>query len=188
MVYGRPVNLPIAEDDATSPTIPYGASKLSAEHVVMAARASYGLSVIIGRAFVVYGPGEDVNSEAEVSVYIRALLSGSGIRVVGDPDAKTRDFIHVSDLVGSLIAIAERAPDGSIVNLGTSREVSLRELAAIVAKTTGRPLAMISAPGDLNDEYRMVADISRLKTLGCDPAVDLASGVASLVEHLRNET
>jgi UDP-glucose 4-epimerase len=185
-VYGRPATLPIAEDANTTPITPYAASKLAAEHIVMAAHESYGLSTVIGRAFVVYGPGEGRNGEAEASIFARALLANSEINIIGDPDAKTRDFIHVNDLVGGLVGIADRAPDGSIVNLGTGRETSLRELATTVAEVAGRPLTTNRATAVLNDEYRMVADISKLRSLGCDPCIDLRTGVAALVNHLRS--
>ena len=65
----------------------------------------------------------------ELSRYLRWHLNGRAIQVVGDARRKTRDFVHVSDAVGGLLAIAGRARPGEILNVGSGTEVSMQELA-----------------------------------------------------------
>ncbi|MEU4559506.1 NAD-dependent epimerase/dehydratase family protein [Actinoplanes sp. NPDC023936] len=185
MVYGRPQAAPIPEEHPLQPFVPYGASKLSGEFALRALHESRGLPVVIGRSFTIYGPGEDPRTAGgEVSQFLRWHLNGLPIRMTGDPDRKTRDFSHVSDVVSALLHLACRAADGDVVNIGTGREVSLRQLADVIGEATGRAATLLADDTITDDTYRHIADISRLRSLGFQPAVDLPAGVADLARRL----
>ncbi|MDG4795681.1 NAD-dependent epimerase/dehydratase family protein [Micromonospora sp. WMMD1082] len=185
MVYGRPQTHPIAETHPLNPFLPYAASKLSGEHVAMSMVESYGLPAVVARAFTIYGPREDPRrAGGEVSQYLRWHLNGLPIPVVGDPDAKTRDFSHIDDLMAGLIQIAERGTSGECYNLGSGTETSMRELARLIGEVTGTPARIECDRSVLEDSYRHVADISRLRALGHWPRVPLAEGVTALAALL----
>ncbi|MEH0935387.1 NAD-dependent epimerase/dehydratase family protein [Micromonospora psammae] len=185
MVYGRPQTHPIAETHPLNPFLPYAASKLSGEHVAASMVESYGLPAVVGRAFTIYGPREDPRrAGGEVSQYLRWHLNGLPIPVVGDPDAKTRDFSHVDDLVAGLVRMAERGAIGDCYNLGSGTETSMRELVHLIGEATGTPARMECDRSVLEDTYRHVADISRLRALGHRPRVPLAEGIAVLATLL----
>ncbi|MGW0915218.1 NAD-dependent epimerase/dehydratase family protein [Streptomyces sp. NPDC002784] len=185
IVYGTPQDTPMTEHHPTRPFLPYGASKLSGELALRSLHDTLGLPVVIGRSFVVYGPGEDPRrAGGEVSQFLRWQLNGLPIPLVGDRDRKTRDFIHVSDLCQALITLAEAGTDGEIYNLGSGREVSMRELADAVAEATGRPALLEADTTSLEDSFRLVADVSKLRGLGFTPEYDLASGLRDLAAHL----
>ena len=182
LVYGLPSSFPIREDASPDPVFPYAESKHACERLIAAFGKAHSISYVIGRTFVTYGPGEPTTARAEVSQFIRTLKSSSRLDVLGDPDAKTRDFVHVFDVVEALILLATRPVTG-IVNIGTGRETSLRELAGMVAVALGRPapeLAWVPSP---EDECRLVPDITRLKALGYRPSIDLEDGIAELSVH-----
>lgn len=177
IVYGIPQHTPIREDHPTEPFLPYGASKLSGELTLSSLYQTSGLPVVIGRSFVIYGPGEDPRQAGgEVSQFLRWHLNDRPIPVVGDIDCKTRDFIHVDDLCRALIALADRGVDGRIYNLGTGTGVSMRELAEAVGEATGRPARLEADDSSLEDSFALVADISRLTALGFKPQVTLLGG------------
>lgn len=185
MVYGRPRNVPIHEEHSTDPFLPYGSSKLCGEFVLRSFQQALGLPVVIGRAFTVYGPGEDPRrAGGEVSQFLRWHLNEEPIRVVGDADRKTRDFIHVKDLIAGLITIADKAQEGTVVNLGSGREVSLRQLARAIGVATGREPELLETDGTANDTYRFVADTSKLRALGFKPATTLPDGLVDLAGRL----
>ncbi len=184
-VYGTPRRFPIPESHPTDPIIPYGASKLAGERFGLAFLHSYGLDFVAARPFCVYGPGEDpATSLVEVSRYLRWHLNGRAIQVVGDARRKTRDFIHVSDAVQGLVAIAERAQPGEILNVGSGTEVSMRELAERIQRVAGGTVRVRELTDIQDDTYRLVADISRLSRLGYVPRVPLEQGLAGLIEEL----
>ncbi|WP_329047643.1 NAD-dependent epimerase/dehydratase family protein [Streptomyces violaceus] len=185
MTYGQPRHFPVAEDHPVAPYYPYGASKLSGEFTVKAFVETYGLSAAIGRAFVIYGPGEDPRrAGAEVGQYLRWHLNGLPIEVTGDPDRKTRDFIHVSDIVAGLTLIAAAGEAGEVYNLGTGEETSLRELVAAIGRVSGSVPETVVNDVVTDDTYRLVADVTKLRALGYAPSVQLDKGLTDLIQHL----
>lgn len=185
IVYGTPLSTPIDEDHPTQPFVPYGASKLSGELVVRSLHATLGLPTVTGRAFVLYGPGEDPRrAGGEVSQFLRWHLNGRSIPVVGDIDRKTRDFLHVTDLVRALLTLADRGAVGETYNLGSGTEVSMRELAETVSTATGRCAVLAPDTTVLDDSFPLVADTSRLRELGFRPRVSLLDGVRDLAATL----
>lgn len=184
LVYGLPARCPISEDTPADPVFPYAMSKHACERLVTAFGAAHGIACGIGRAFTTYGPGEPLQARAEVSQYLRALHAGTGPRILGDPDRKTRDFVHVRDVVQALILLAA-SRRSAIVNIGTGRETSLRQLVGLAAATLGQPAPEVSWTPSPEDECRLVPDITRLERLGFRPSVALEDGVADLAAYIR---
>ncbi|MBV8541696.1 MAG: NAD-dependent epimerase/dehydratase family protein [Pseudonocardiales bacterium] len=184
-VYGTPRRFPMDEDHPTRPFVPYGASKLSGEVTCLALHHSCGLPVVVGRPFCVYGPGANPQEEmVEVGRYLRWHLNDQPIQIVGDLDRKTRDFVHVSDLVAGLMVIADRAETGEVFNIGSGQEISMRQLVDTIGAATGREPALRVIPEVADDTYRLVADISKLEGLGYRPAMPFSEGVRGLADQL----
>lgn len=184
-VYGTPLRFPMDEDHPTRPFVPYGASKLSGEVACLALRHAYGLPVVVGRPFCIYGPGTNPQEEmVEVSRYLRWHLNDRPIQIVGDLDRKTRDFVHISDVVAGLLVIADRAGTGDVFNIGSGQEISMRQLIETIGTASGREPALRVIAEIADDTYRLVADISKLEGLGYRPAKPFGEGVRELVEAL----
>lgn len=184
-VYGRPKRVPIDEDHPTKPFVPYGASKLTGELYCRVFSQTYGLPVVIARPFCVYGSGENPRTAlVEVSRYLRWHLNGRPIQVVGDLDRKTRDFVHVDDVVCGLLIVADRADEGEAFNLGSGEETSMRELIEIISSLTRRKPHIEKFSHVEEDTYRLVADISKLRALGYSPKVPLREGMRRLIDEL----
>ena len=185
MVYGRPRYTPIGEDHATDPFLPYGASKLSAEHIVQSYHHSYGLDTVIGRAFTIYGPGEDPKTAGgEVGQYLRWHLNGRPVLVVGSPNDKTRDFIHVDDLATALITLGSAGKSGEVYNLGTGGEYSMSDLVSMIAEVSGREVEVAVDGTVTDDSYRHVPDVTKLQALGVPAPRQLREGIRQLIEEL----
>jgi nucleoside-diphosphate-sugar epimerase len=99
-------------------------------------------------------------------------------------DQKTRDFVHASDIVQGLLLVADKADAGEIFNLGSGEEVSMRELTDLIASVTGRTAIVDEISNITEDTYRLVADISKIKSLGYAPKMSLVEGVRQLAEEL----
>ncbi len=184
-VYGTPRSFPMDEDHPTRPFVPYGASKLSGEITCLALHHACGLPVVVGRPFCVYGPGTNPQEEmVEVGRYLRWHLNDQPIQIVGDPDGKTRDFVHVDDLVAGLLTIADRADVGEVFNIGSGEEISMRQLVDTIGAATGREPALQVLSEIADDTYRLVADISKLAGLGYRPGVPFCDGVRKLAETM----
>jgi nucleoside-diphosphate-sugar epimerase len=184
-VYGKPQYTPMDELHPTRPFVPYGASKLMGELSAFSFYHAQGLPIAIARPFCVYGPGENPrHALVEVSRYVRWHLNHQPIQVIGDARKKTRDFVHVSDLVQGLLLIADRAELGETFNIGSGDEFSMLDLARVIGTVTAREATLNEIASVTQDTYRLVANIEKIKALGYVPHVSIEEGVRQLVEQL----
>lgn len=184
-VYGTPQSFPICEDHPTSPFVPYGVSKLAGEAFCRSFFETYETPVVIVRPFCVYGPRENPEvGLVEVSRYMRWHLNDRPIQVVGDPDQKSRDFVHVSDVVRGLILLADRGVVGEAYNLGSGDEVTMRQLTVAIGAVDGGPASMKPLRHITDDTYRLVSDITKARSHGYTPKMSLKEGLIHLMQHL----
>ena len=184
-VYGNPQYFPMDEQHTTKPFVPYGCSKLSGELACLSFLYAKGLPVVMARPFCVYGPGENPKiALVEVSRYLRWHLNQQPIQIVGDMKHKTRDFVHVRDLVQGLLIIADKAAAGEVFNVGSGEEISMERLVDIIGQVTGQAPRVHQISEITTDTYRLVANIAKLRSLGYAPRVSLVDGVRELVHEL----
>ncbi len=184
-VYGKPHYSPLDEQHPTKPFVPYGASKLAGELASLAFFHAKDLPVVIARPFCVYGPGENPKRAlVEVSRYLRWHLNHQPIQLVGDWKQKTRDFVHVSDLVRGFLLIADKAAAGEVFNVGSGEETSMEKLVDVIGQVTSQTPRVHQIPSITHDTYRHVANIAKLRSLGYTPYVSLIHGVRQLVHEL----
>ena len=175
--YGKPRTVPIPETHPIAPIVPYGAAKVAGEH--------FGLPFVAARPFCVYGSGDNpAMCLTEINRYLRWHLNRLPIQIVGDKARKTRDFVHVSDLVAGLMLIADRALPGEVFNVGSGTEVSMEDVVRSIERATGRPAALTELTEVQEDTYRLVGDITKIRGLGYVPRVSLDDGVAQLAEEM----
>jgi UDP-glucose 4-epimerase len=178
----------IAEGAPARPLGPYGVDKLGAEMHAIAGGSLFGLRSFGLRFFNVFGPGQDPGSpySGVISRFVAAAGSGGPITVFGDGE-QTRDFVHVDDVVASLLA-AEEAADATapVANICTGVASSINELAALVAGQF-RPAPRIEhAAARAGDIRRSLGDPSLARRLlGWQARVSLAEGLAALVASER---
>ena len=184
-VYGPPQYYPMNEQHPTRPFVPYGASKLTGELASLSFFHAKGLPVVIARPFCVYGPGENPKiALVEVSRYLRWHLNQQPIQIVGDIKHKTRDFVHVSDLVQGFLLIADKAEAGEVFNVGSGEETSMEQLVDVIGQVTAQTPRISQISHITQDTYRLVANIAKLRSLGYTPRVSLVDGVRQLVPEL----
>jgi UDP-glucose 4-epimerase len=146
---------------------------------------THGVPAVIARLFCVYGPGErPERALVEVQRYLRWHLCRMPIEVVGDMDRKTRDYVHIRDVVAGLAVLADKGVPGELYNLGSGEEVSMRQLINVIRAVTEREPQIDAMPHMTEDTFRQLADISKLKALGFTPQMSLAEGVRELAAEL----
>ena len=185
-VYGAQPTQPLHEDLPPRPHSPYAVSKLSAEHYVRTIGNLWGIESAILRIFNAYGPGQNLPPAHPPVVphFISQTLKSGSLVVHGD-GYQTRDYIYVDDVVRALVAAAT-APNlnGQIINVGSGRETSVRELAAAVARATGKQPDLIYNPRTSSGVARMCADMTRAKALlGYTPRVSLLDGLKLTIQN-----
>ena len=191
--------VPFREDDLWAgypePTnAPYGVAKRALLTGAQAYREQYGLNVVYLLPVNLYGPRDDFDLRTShvVPALIRKMLdardAGAGSVVLWGDGRPTREFLYVEDCAEALVLAARRYDGTEPVNLGTGEEISIRDLAALVADVTGfagEVLWDVSKPGG---QARRRLDVSRAeRLLGFRARTPLRAGlertVAWYTEH-----
>lgn len=183
--YG-PVDGPMREDAAALPDDVYGAAKLSGALLARAAAAGTPLETVHLRLFSVYGPRED--PRRLVASVAAALAASRPVDLTGGGQA--RDFVYVAD-VADAVARACTLPglDGELLNVGTGRQTTVRELCAALAEAAGADPALLrfgALPYRAGERFSWLACPERAaRLLGWRAATPLEQGLRLTVEHLR---
>jgi UDP-glucose 4-epimerase len=185
-VYGTGETVPMSEDHPTRPHTVYGGAKLAGEAYTRAYHTTYGLPTVVIRPFNAYGPRShhEGDSGEVIPKFIVRARNGLAPLVFGD-GLQTRDFTFVDDTARG-IAAAATSPDavGETINLGSGREITVNELAALVTAAAGRPdLTPEHHPDRPGDVRRLLGDSAKArKLLDWEPQVSLRDGLVRLVE------
>jgi UDP-glucuronate 4-epimerase len=161
-IYGQADRFPTPEDATPAPVSPYGATKLTGEHLVNLYHANYGLDTAALRYFSVYGPRQ--RPDMAFTIFARALLEGRPLQLFGGD--QTRDFTFVGDVVQATRSVGDGAgPPGTVVNIGGGSRVSLREALAALEQVSGQTAEIESTDSKLGDVRDTSADISKARAL-----------------------
>jgi UDP-glucuronate 4-epimerase len=174
-VYGEAEAYPTREDAVPRPISPYGITKLGCEHLARAYGVGFGLDAVALRYFTVYGPRQ------RPDMFFRrvcdALVTGGSFEIYGTGE-QSRSFTEVGDAVAATVAAMERAPAGSVYNVGGGDEASMLEAIALLERISRRTLALRRVDAARGDVSRTKADVTRIReALGWEPATSLEDGL-----------
>ena len=189
-VYGTARAVPITEEHPTLPMTVYGASKLAGECYTRAFWETYRYPTTVLRPFNSYGPRchHEGDSGEVIPKFLLRCLAGRPMVIFGD-GTQTRDFTFVVDTASGILAAGlTDVTVGQTINLGSGKEIQIRELAQTIAQVLDRPSAEIMhiepRPGDV---LRLLADCSKAKALlQFQPAVTLVEGISQLRDWYAN--
>jgi nucleoside-diphosphate-sugar epimerase len=160
-VYGRPVHLPVSEDESLQAFNPYSHTKILAEEACRYYQAQFQVPVTIIRPFNIYGPGQDSRFLIP-KILTQAFRPEPGPIVVADLRPR-RDFIFVLDLVDLLIRTAFRT-EGGVFNAGSGSSLGVNEVIEMVNELLPAPKQILVEGFQRPDEvFDVVADISRAR-------------------------
>ena len=98
-----------------------------------------------------------------------------------------REFLHVDDLASACRLLLELDNPPDLVNVGSGRELTIRELAEKVRQAVGCTAEPVFDPTMPDGTPRKLLDISLLKSLGWEPRISLEEGIARTVREYREE-
>jgi GDP-L-fucose synthase len=197
-IYPRDSPQPIREDqlmrgELESTNSAYAMAKLAGIHLVQAYRRQYGRRWISAMPTNVYGAGGDFDPRtshvipALIDRMERARLAGNPSVTLWGSGLPRREFVHADDLARACLVILEAYDDDGLINLGVGEDLSIRELADLIATTVGFK-GVIRWDADMPDGTpRKLLDVSRLFCLGWRPAVRLEDGLRETVDWYRRQ-
>lgn len=199
-VYGKSNNESFSEDDDSvlGPTSrhrwSYACSKLADEFLALAFHQEKGLPVIIVRLFNTVGPRQTGRYGMVVPNFVRQALRGEPITVYGS-GTQSRCFTHVSEVVEALVSLAkEENAVGQVINLGSTQEITIAELALKVKEMTGSGSEIVYIPYEqaynksFEDMERRAPNITKARKLvGFNPQKTIRDIITDVAAAMRAE-
>ena len=202
-VYGMPRAVPVGEDAPLTPFTPYGVSKAAAEGALRDAANGHDIRYVALRLFNVAGADPAlragpprrgsprlVDAACEVATGLRAGITVFGTGFATPDGTCVRDYVHVTDVAEAHVAALhslERGGPNRVLNCGSGRGASVREVLAAVAVQAGVAIESRDGPPRRGDPPALVADTGRIReVLGWSPrhgGVD--ASVATTLRWLR---
>jgi GDP-L-fucose synthase len=188
-IYPKHAEQPIRESSLfTGPLEPtsaaYAVAKIAGIQQVQAHRKQYGERWISAMSTNVYGPGANFHPEHAhvLSGLIRrfhdAVAEGRDTVVLWGSGQPRREFLHVDDLARAVVHLLDTYDEPEHINVGVGTDVSIRELAEMVAGVVGFDGEIVQDTARPDGAPRKLLDTSKINALGWQPQIDLRGGIA----------
>jgi GDP-L-fucose synthase len=187
-IYPRLAPQPISESSLlTGPLEPtnewYAVAKIAGIKMCQAYARQYGFNAISVMPTNLYGPGD--NFDLQTSHVLPALLrkfhtaknNGDPAVVVWGSGAPRREFLHVDDLADALCFLMEHYDSPDIINVGCGEDITIAELARLVADIVGYGGAITFDRSKPDGTPRKLLDVTKSRALGWQPRTPLRAGI-----------
>jgi dTDP-L-rhamnose 4-epimerase len=168
------------EEAPTGGETVYAITKADQERLVLTWGRQTGIPTVALRYSCTYGPRQSIFNPytGVVAIFATRLLNGQA-PVLYEDGEQTRDFCYVGDVArANLLAATTDELDGLPVNVGSGRATTIREVAGRVSEALDVPIEPVVRgevrPGEMR---HLISGISRARSIGFEPRVDLADGV-----------
>jgi GDP-L-fucose synthase len=197
-IYPKHAPQPIAEESLLSgPLEPtnewYAIAKIAGLKLCQAYRRQYDCDFIAAMPTNLYGPGDNFElttshvipalmrkaHEAKIRNYDRLIVWGTG--------TPRREFMHVDDAADALVYIMKNYSDATQINVGVGEDITIMELAQIIAETVGFKGRIVTDPSKPDGTPRKLLDVSSLNELGWRPRTSLRHGLAETYSWLERQ-
>lgn len=162
---------------------PYAVAKIAGIKLCQAYRRQYGSNFIAGMPTNLYGPDDNFNLETShvLPALIRkcheAKVNGNPEAVVWGTGQPRREFLHVDDLADACLFLMREYDAEEIVNVGVGEDISIRELAEMIASVVGYGGRLVFDASKPDGTPRKLLDVSRISAMGWRPTIGLREGI-----------
>lgn len=194
-VYPRNATNPTPEEDgfkdAPEPAnAGYGWSKRLEEYLGGAYAQEFGMKIAIARPYNAYGPRDDFFAPTShvIPGILRRIFDGESPLVVWGSGTQTRSFLYVEDFARGLLEVCEKYPAADALNIGSSEEISVGELAKLLIELTGAKTNLTFDTEKPEGQPRRTCDTSKAKSkIGFQSAISLREGLSKTIDWYRRE-
>jgi GDP-L-fucose synthase len=197
--YPKFAPLPFREDDMWNgypeeTNAPYGIAKKMMLVLSQGYREQYGMNSVVLFPVNLYGPRDnfDPRSSHVIPALIRKCVeareAGRGEIVLWGDGSPTREFLYAGDAALGLVMAAERYDSSDPVNLGTGEEISIRDLATLIAQKTGFKGKLRWDPSQPNGQPRRRLEVSRARErFGFEAKTSFAEGLQATIGFFEDQ-
>jgi GDP-L-fucose synthase len=197
-IYPREAPQPIREDalltgplEATNE--PYAIAKIAGLKLCEAYQRQYGARFICAMPTNLYGPHDnyDLHSSHVLPALIRKFHEGreagqESVTIWGT-GTPLREFLYVDDLAQACVMLMEHPDAEGIYNIGAGQDISIADLARLVARVVGYGGNIVYDTGKPDGTPRKLMDSSRVQSLGWKPEISLTHGITLAYGHFLRE-
>ncbi|EPR37181.1 NAD-dependent epimerase/dehydratase [Desulfovibrio sp. X2] len=188
-IYPKFAPQPIREDALlTGPLEPtnesYALAKIAGIRMCQAYRRQYGFDAVSAMPTNLYGPGDNFHPEnshvipALMRRFHEARLSQAPSVTIWGTGSPLREFLHVDDMAEACLFLMQNYSDYEHVNVGCGEDLSILELARLMARVTGYAGEILTDPEKPDGTPRKLMDNAKLAAMGWRPRIPLEEGLA----------
>lgn len=197
-IYPREAPQPIHEDalltgPLESTNEPYAIAKIAGLKLCEAYQREYGARFICAMPTNLYGPHDnyDLHSSHVLPALIRKFHegreSGQDSVTIWGTGAPLREFLYVDDLAQACVMLMEHPEAEGIYNIGAGQDISIAELAKLVARVVGYTGNIVYDTSKPDGTPRKLMDSGRVQALGWKPEISLTHGITLAYGHFLRE-
>jgi GDP-L-fucose synthase len=198
-IYPRLAHQPIREDQLLAgPLEPtneaYALAKIAGLKLCQYFRQQYGVLYHSAMPTNLYGPGDNYHPDHShvlpglIRKFHDAKNSGAPSVTIWGTGTPLREFLHVDDLADAIVHLCKISDPPDWVNVGTSVDISILELAKLIAKVVGYDGTIMTDPSKPDGTPRKLTDTSLLRSTGWAPGIPLSEGLARTYADFLEET
>jgi GDP-L-fucose synthase len=172
----------------------YAIAKIAGLELIKSYRKEFGHRWISLMPINLYGPNDNFDLDtshvfpALIRKFIEATRNNDNEVVLWGSGTPLREFLHADDLAKAIVICLDRYDESQQINIGTSVETSISDLAQNIARHAGFKGKIIWDSSRPNGTPRKVLDITKITKLGWKPSITLDQGIASTVKwYLENK-
>lgn len=171
---------------------PYAVAKIAGIKICQSYNRQYGINFISVMPTNLYGPGDNFDLEnshvlpALIRKFHEAKLNKKEFVEVWGTGTPRREFLYVEDLAEACVFLMENYNESAIINIGTGKDISIKELAEMIkdlVRFEGEIIWDTSKPDGMP---RKLLDISKLSSLGWEAKTSLEEGIKKTYEWFKN--
>ena len=170
---------------------PYAIAKIAGIKLCDAYRAQYGCNFISAMPTNLFGPNDNYNLNnshvlpALLRKVITAKKENNSEVVIWGSGNPLREFLHVDDLAAACLFLMENYNEAGLVNIGTGTDLSILDLAKLVAKVVGYDGNITNDSSKPDGTPRKLMDVSKLTAMGWKASISLEEGIHMVYDEVK---
>ena len=166
---------------------PYAIAKIAGIKLCESYRRQYGCDFISAMPTNLYGPNDnyDLQTSHVLPALIRKFVEAKNLNMptveVWGTGSPLREFLHVDDLANACLFLMQNYSSTGFVNIGSGLEISIKDLALLIKRTTGYSGELGFDSGKPDGTPRKLMDSSKLKSLNWVPKITLEEGIKKVI-------
>lgn len=189
-MYPRNAEQPILESELLAGPLeptnePYAVAKIAGLKLAESYHREYGCRFIAAVPPNLYGPNDNYHPDSShvLAALIRrihlAKRDGASTVTIWGSGFPQREFLHVDDLADACVLLLKRYEDREFINVGSGKEISIADLAALISDIVGYSGGIATDPSKPDGTPRKLMDSSQMEGLGWTPSISLREGIAA---------